>query len=709
MASKSKNTIPEEAKPETNITSEEMRSDLKTVFDETNLVVNQFALITEEDRTKVFESSRYKCSNCGSQKSLEVAHIQPRSKRGVSKPPNLLCLCHQCHQRSHGSEGSVWTLERLRDLKAKPWAVLENNANEFSKIEIVASMTFTDFDEVKIEWLRRGLANFLGVNVEQIRIGINRKGSIIIPVLIPISTVSVLLVGLNDGKEELMIVFREIRVSCIRIGKLEISLLDMALNKQIRDKSKHDLIKTSYISHYAVVIYFDIVGFTKGGDLHRQAEIIIQMVEHFRKKYPHAGRMLHQIRLSPPDMLFSPSGDGMAIAIYGDRLSGNVALDVLDDVMEYAKIIKKQIRCGIHAGALLVYEDINNSAGFCGTAVNMAKRIMDIAEDQILCSNTAYREVLADAIDRHPSWECSPSEIYYVKHGDRVHVRNLWRSASSITTDKSIPDRSSQIADTQVGSDGSEENESGTSENSVADLNKKESNLSVNFYKDNSYGNGNKKSPSHYLSGKFEFHPDGYPDPREDLLNAKKIVCIALKADNLSKKLVEYYNDENYRHQIKWKSIEFCLPEWKFIEHLPERKPQTEQYAGFRASIENILELEQIGKKSGFDVFFRSLPYLPFFGVLGLDCEDQSVGVIRTTFFIPNKFADDSPIAVFNHPTESYLPHSDYGIFLESIKFAQKHKSEVISDYLNKIEADAPPPENSEKTDIHQKANPSRK
>lgn len=42
-----------------------------------------------------------KCQSCGSDYKLEAHHITPLSRGGKNTRTNLICLCHDCHEKRH--------------------------------------------------------------------------------------------------------------------------------------------------------------------------------------------------------------------------------------------------------------------------------------------------------------------------------------------------------------------------------------------------------------------------------------------------------------------------------------------------------------------------------------------------------------------------------------------------------------------------------
>ncbi len=54
-------------------------------------------------RKRVLERDSWRCQSCGSQRELQVHHVNPRSQLGHDALQNLITLCVSCHQRQHAA------------------------------------------------------------------------------------------------------------------------------------------------------------------------------------------------------------------------------------------------------------------------------------------------------------------------------------------------------------------------------------------------------------------------------------------------------------------------------------------------------------------------------------------------------------------------------------------------------------------------------
>ena len=80
--------------------------------------------------------------------------------------------------------------------------------------------------------------------------------------------------------------------------------------------ARKDVLDYRCLTQASIVLFFDIVGFTRRKK-QDQIRLILGFVEQLRLVCNTAGRMFREITQSPPHTLISPSGDGVAIALWG--------------------------------------------------------------------------------------------------------------------------------------------------------------------------------------------------------------------------------------------------------------------------------------------------------------------------------------------------------------------------------------------------------
>ena len=67
------------------------------------------ATLNDDIRRPILERDKHKCRFCGSEKNLDIHHIDGDSydKKGLranNDPDNLITLCHKCHAKLHAQQ-----------------------------------------------------------------------------------------------------------------------------------------------------------------------------------------------------------------------------------------------------------------------------------------------------------------------------------------------------------------------------------------------------------------------------------------------------------------------------------------------------------------------------------------------------------------------------------------------------------------------------
>src|SRR6516165_3359659 len=87
---------------------------------------------------------------------------------------------------------------------------------------------------------------------------------------------------------------------------------------------------------------------------------------------------------------------------------------------------KLRVRMGIHSGPVSEVADLNEQVNMAGAGVNIAQRVMDCGDaGHILLSKRA-----AEDLGQYRQWQPQLHDLgeCEVKHGDRLHVVNLYTS-----------------------------------------------------------------------------------------------------------------------------------------------------------------------------------------------------------------------------------------------------------------------------------------
>jgi hypothetical protein len=140
------------------------------------------AVVTRE----ILLEAGYRCAACGESCSLERAHVIPWRKSLEHKAENLICLCANCHQRA---DTEKWGQKALFALKKKPWVgrrgLEAQDVLPPALVELKIAMEFDRFDPRMQRLLVHGIAGFLQINPDDVKVLSIVRGSIIVTLLIP--------------------------------------------------------------------------------------------------------------------------------------------------------------------------------------------------------------------------------------------------------------------------------------------------------------------------------------------------------------------------------------------------------------------------------------------------------------------------------------------------------------------------------------------
>lgn len=140
-------------------------------------------------------------------------------------------------------------------------------------------------------------------------------------------------------------------------------------------------------------IFLDVVGFTHGRSVEAQTDIVDVLNGIVKSAVMGSG-------ITDDKIIFLPTGDGICIALLNIESPYDVhlqiALNVIKGVQEYSeatddKMRKFQLRIGLNANIDNLITDINGSRNIAGAGIDMASRIMSMADgNQILVGETVY-------------------------------------------------------------------------------------------------------------------------------------------------------------------------------------------------------------------------------------------------------------------------------------------------------------------------------
>jgi serine/threonine protein kinase len=121
-------------------------------------------------------------------------------------------------------------------------------------------------------------------------------------------------------------------------------------------------------------------------------------------------------------LLRLPTGDGMALSFFGDpEAPVRCAVEVSKALREHSDI---KLRMGVHSGLVYRFTNINENLNIAGGGINFAQRVMDCGDaGHILLSKR-----VADDLGQLSRWKKDLHDLgeAVVKHGDRVHIYNLY-------------------------------------------------------------------------------------------------------------------------------------------------------------------------------------------------------------------------------------------------------------------------------------------
>lgn len=173
--------------------------------------------IPREIARAVLVEAGHRCAVCGAPCPLEQAHIVPWCDRKSHERENLVCLCSNCHERSHREK---WGEKALKEYKDRPWVLRQNNGHpailETKRIEIVIDAEFADFDEHLENVFRHALAGFLRISPKAVRIRAKDEGSVRLTMDLPEPEARELLELFKKGSSELAAALPLFKITAIR-------------------------------------------------------------------------------------------------------------------------------------------------------------------------------------------------------------------------------------------------------------------------------------------------------------------------------------------------------------------------------------------------------------------------------------------------------------------------------------------------------------
>lgn len=177
-------------------------------------------------------------------------------------------------------------------------------------------------------------------------------------------------------------------------------------------------------------VFIDAVGFTQGRSVEAQASVIAALNRTVKDSV---------VGVTADRLIFVPTGDGICICLIGRSdydAHVQLALVILerlarDNAAEGDATRRFEVRIGIAENSDNIITDINGNANVAGSGVNLAARIMDVADGgQILVSVGVY-EVLSRREKYMNSFKGYSTKT---KHGEDITVYQLTLDSPGLST-----------------------------------------------------------------------------------------------------------------------------------------------------------------------------------------------------------------------------------------------------------------------------------
>jgi len=166
----------------------------------------------------------------------------------------------------------------------------------------------------------------------------------------------------------------------------------------------------------AHVLFTDIVGYTKllidqQTDCLRKLQEIVTATEEFRRQRKET------------DLIRIPTGDGMALAFFGDPEAPVRCAMQISQAMRQASC-GFNLRMGIHSGLVYHIADINMNLNVAGGGINLAQRVMESGDG----GHIIVSKRVADDLGQLARWSDYLHDLgeVEVKHDVLVHVFNFY-------------------------------------------------------------------------------------------------------------------------------------------------------------------------------------------------------------------------------------------------------------------------------------------
>jgi len=171
-------------------------------------------------------------------------------------------------------------------------------------------------------------------------------------------------------------------------------------------------------------VFLDVVKFTEGRSVEAQSDIVasINWI---------VGVAVKAFAVPEDQLIFLPTGDGLCVALINVDEPFDVHLGVATEILRLLAALnegqkdvnrKFDVRIGVNANLDNLVEDINGRRNIAGAGINLAARIMSVADgNQILVGQSVY-DVLSY---REKYMKLFRSYVATVKHNVKIPVHQL--------------------------------------------------------------------------------------------------------------------------------------------------------------------------------------------------------------------------------------------------------------------------------------------
>ena len=164
----------------------------------------------------------------------------------------------------------------------------------------------------------------------------------------------------------------------------------------------------------ANVLFLDLVAFSELST-DDQADTIGKLQEIVRS-------VLKAVSPNNLNTIVLPTGDGMALAFFGDPMLPAVcARQIATELKQNPKL---QVRMGLHTGPVYNVCDVNGKKNLAGDGINLAQRVMNAGSAGHILTSKTYADILV----QFGSWKSALHDLgeVRVKHDHAVHLFNLY-------------------------------------------------------------------------------------------------------------------------------------------------------------------------------------------------------------------------------------------------------------------------------------------